>query len=71
MTVTNDSIRQIIEEIIILLGAQDEYKTLVIGIIAGEKEEVSQTEKEFDEGTKNLLASNMFIKLSGFGFKEK
>jgi len=68
---SNDSIRQIIEEIIVLLGAQDEYKTLVIGIIAGEKEEVSQTEKEFDEGIKNLLASNMFIKLSGFGFKEK
>lgn len=55
-----------IKELIKMLKAKDDYKTVIIGLIAGDKEEVIESEQEFDEATSNLLSKNVFIKLSGF-----
>ena len=62
---------EIINSIIEMLQAQDDYKTIIIGVLAGRKEEVLETEREFDQATDDLLSKNGFIKLSDFkGFKK-
>ena len=59
-----------IKELIEMLNAKGDYKTVIIGLLAGDKEEVLETEGEFDQATNDLLSKNVFIKLSGFIFKE-
>lgn len=62
----SDFTKTTIKELIEMLNAKDDYKTIIIGLLAGDKKEVLETEEEFDEGTKDLLSKNVFIKLSGF-----
>lgn len=57
---------EIIQKMIKLLKAESEYKTVIIGLLAGDKTQVQVTEREFDRATNDLLSKNLFIKLSGF-----
>ncbi|MHA1288809.1 MAG: hypothetical protein ACTSPB_15555 [Candidatus Thorarchaeota archaeon] len=57
---------ELINNMIGWLEAKDDFKTVIIGVIAGTKEEVKQTEQEFHTATNDLLSKNVFIKLSGF-----
>ena len=71
MTEERTPIRQIIDGLIEVLNAEDDFKTLIIGVLAGDEKEVKTTEKEFDIGTDDLLSKNVFVKLTGFrGLKE-
>jgi len=67
----SDYTKMTIKELIKILKAEDDYKTVIIGLLAGNKAEVIETEQEFDNATNDLFSKNIFIKLSGFTkFKE-
>lgn len=65
---------EVIDGLIEMFGEKSDshnYVTLILGVLVGTEKDVTETEKEFDIKTNDLLSANAFIKLSNFKRKEK